>query len=115
LEFLPPEVREGLEAARKRERRKQSKLHVSVGDTVFPVLRFLQVGFALDGVHGEPSHGNPSARDRPHRAIRYARPYRGLGADQAGCPIVMHNQGGMPRGGSDFEWQINGTLGEIYA
>ena len=47
LEFLPTEVREGLEAARKREQRKRSRLHVQVGDAVFPVLRFWQDGFAL--------------------------------------------------------------------
>jgi hypothetical protein len=49
LEFLPTEVRDGLEAARKREQRKRSRLHVQVGDAVFPVLRFWQDGFALDG------------------------------------------------------------------
>lgn len=48
LEFLPTEVREGLEAARKREQRKKSRLHVQVGDAVFPVLRFWHDGFALD-------------------------------------------------------------------
>ena len=49
LEFLPNEVREGLEAARRREQRRKSKLHVQVGDAVYPVLRTWQGGFALDG------------------------------------------------------------------
>ncbi|MDQ2066444.1 hypothetical protein Q9295_08670 [Xinfangfangia sp. CPCC 101601] len=49
LEFLPIEVREGLDAARKREQRKRSRLHVQLGDAVFPVLRLWQNGFALDG------------------------------------------------------------------
>lgn len=48
LEFLPKEVREGLEAARMREARKRSRLRVEVGSAVFPVLRFWADGFALD-------------------------------------------------------------------
>ncbi|WP_149588979.1 hypothetical protein [Tabrizicola flagellatus] len=48
LEFLPIEVREGLEAARKRDQKRRSRLRVKVGDAVFPVLRFWDNGFALD-------------------------------------------------------------------
>jgi hypothetical protein len=48
LEFLPKEVREGLEAARKRDHKRKSRLRVEVGDAVYPVLRFWQDGFALD-------------------------------------------------------------------
>lgn len=48
LEFLPHYVREGLEAARKRDERKRSRLRVHVGDAVYPILRMWQDGFALD-------------------------------------------------------------------
>jgi hypothetical protein len=48
LEFLPKEVREGLEAARKKELKRKSRLRVEVGDAVYPVLRFWHDGFALD-------------------------------------------------------------------
>lgn len=48
LEFLPKEVRDGLEAARKRAQRNKSRLRVQVGDAVYPVLRFWHDGFALD-------------------------------------------------------------------
>jgi hypothetical protein len=48
LEYLPKEVREGLEAARKRANKRKSRLRVQVGDAVFPVLRFWDEGFALD-------------------------------------------------------------------
>lgn len=48
LEFLSKEVREGLEAARKQEQRRRSRLRVQVGQTIFPVLRFWDDGFALD-------------------------------------------------------------------
>ncbi|WP_102222828.1 hypothetical protein [Acidimangrovimonas sediminis] len=48
LEHLPVEVRQGLEMARKREARKRSRLRVHVGETVYPVLRLWESGFALD-------------------------------------------------------------------
>lgn len=48
LEFLPKEVREGLEAARMRDLKKRSRLRVQVGDAVYPVLRFWHDGFALE-------------------------------------------------------------------
>jgi hypothetical protein len=47
-EFLPKEVREGLEAARKQALRQKSRLRVHAGDHVFPVLRFWESGFSLD-------------------------------------------------------------------
>lgn len=47
-EFLPKEVREGLEAARKRDQRKKSRLRVHAGDAIYPVLRIWDGGFALD-------------------------------------------------------------------
>jgi hypothetical protein len=47
-EFLPREVREGLELARKRDLRRKSRLRVRVGDAVFPILRFREDGFSLD-------------------------------------------------------------------
>lgn len=48
LEFLPKEVRDGLDAARMRALKKKSRLRVQVGDAVFPVLRFWEDGMALD-------------------------------------------------------------------
>lgn len=48
LEFLPEEVRAGLDAARRKDQRRRSRLRVQVGDAVFPVLRFWDQGFALD-------------------------------------------------------------------
>lgn len=48
LEFLPREVREGLERARLRDARRMSRLRVQVGDAVFPVLRLWEDGIALD-------------------------------------------------------------------
>ena len=47
-EFLPKEVREGLELARKRDLKKKSRLRVAVGEEIFPVLKFWDTGFSLD-------------------------------------------------------------------
>lgn len=48
LEFLPKDVRDALDAARKLELKRKSRLRVQVGEAVFPVLRFWHDGFALD-------------------------------------------------------------------
>lgn len=49
LEFLPKEVRDGLDAARMRDQNRRSRLRVQVGEAVFPVLRLWHDGLALDG------------------------------------------------------------------
>ncbi len=48
LEFLPKDVREGLDAARKRKTKAQTRLRVRVGEKEFPLLRYWDEGFALD-------------------------------------------------------------------
>lgn len=48
FEFLPREVREGLEKARLAKARRKSRLRVQVGEAVFPVLRLWHDGMALD-------------------------------------------------------------------
>ncbi len=46
--FLPKEVQEGLDLARKRDLKKRSRLRVHVDDAVYPVLKFWETGFSLD-------------------------------------------------------------------
>lgn len=53
-DFLPKEVRAGLEKARKTALRKKNRLRVHAGGDIYPVLRFWERGFALD------------AEDAPH-------------------------------------------------
>ena len=48
LEYLPNEIREGLDTARKAQAKRKSRLRVQVGEAVFPILRFWHDGFALD-------------------------------------------------------------------
>ncbi len=48
LNFLSKEVRDGLEAARKLDRNRKSRLRVQVGEAVFPILRFWDEGMVLD-------------------------------------------------------------------
>ncbi len=47
-EFLPKEVREGLEMARKHAMLKKSRLRVRIGDDAYPVLKLWETGFTLD-------------------------------------------------------------------
>lgn len=49
LEFLPEDIVKGLDLARHRARRPRARLHIQIGEAVFPVLRFWQGGLALDG------------------------------------------------------------------
>lgn len=48
LEFLPNDVRDGLEAARQRDSRRKSRLRVQLGAAVFPVLRLTDDEMQLD-------------------------------------------------------------------
>ncbi|MCB1390410.1 MAG: hypothetical protein KDK12_14905 [Rhodobacteraceae bacterium] len=48
FEFLPEDIRRGLQAARKRADRKGSRLSVHAGDEVFPILRLSETGFVVD-------------------------------------------------------------------
>lgn len=47
-DYLPKEVREGLEAARKREQRKRSRMRIEVGGESFTILRYWDTGFAVE-------------------------------------------------------------------
>ena len=49
LEFLPEDIRAGLAQAQRRAQRRQSRLHIQLGDMVFPILRFWESGLSLDG------------------------------------------------------------------
>lgn len=48
LEFLPKEVREGLDLARRKDQNRKSRLRLQVGEAVYPVLRLWDDGLALD-------------------------------------------------------------------
>ncbi|NEP76586.1 hypothetical protein [Okeania sp. SIO2G5] len=47
-EFLPKDVRDGLEMARKHKLRKKSRMRVKAGDQTFTILRHWNTGFSLD-------------------------------------------------------------------
>lgn len=53
-EFLPKEVRAGLEEARRRDLVKRSRLRVLAGDEIYPILRQWEDGFSLDA--GQVAH-----------------------------------------------------------
>lgn len=56
-EFLPKEVREGLEMARKHALLKKSRLRVHIGEAVYPVLKLWENGFTLDAQEAPPLRG----------------------------------------------------------
>ena len=55
--YLPPEVQEGLDAARRKARLKASRLRVRSDDGEFPVLRSWDGGFSLDAEHAHNLRG----------------------------------------------------------
>lgn len=70
LEFLPDYLREGFENARKRQARRRSRLHVQVGDAVFPIQRLWADGFALDGALAPRLRGLVDVYDGPRHLLR---------------------------------------------
>ncbi len=48
MTVLPKEVQDGLDQARRRERRRRARWRVAVGELTYPVLEFRDSGFALD-------------------------------------------------------------------
>lgn len=46
--YMPKEVRDGLEAARKRGTKDRSRLRIKVGGESFTILRYWDTGFAVD-------------------------------------------------------------------
>ncbi len=55
--YLPKEVQEGLEIARKRDLKKRARLRVRVGDKTYPILRTLDKGFVLDRENADHLRG----------------------------------------------------------
>ncbi|RPE63206.1 hypothetical protein EDD53_2803 [Pacificibacter maritimus] len=56
-DFLPKEVREGLELARKRDLKRRSRLRVRTDENVYPILRLWDNGFAVDRENAERLRG----------------------------------------------------------
>ncbi len=48
MSYLPKEVRDGLDQARKHKQRKKSRMRVKSGDQTFTILRYWDQGFSLD-------------------------------------------------------------------
>ena len=48
LEFLPQDVRDGLDAAQRRASKRRSRLRVQVGEAVYPILRLHEEGMVID-------------------------------------------------------------------
>ncbi|MCJ8138468.1 hypothetical protein [Falsirhodobacter halotolerans] len=64
LEFLTEELREGLRSAR-RTRQRGSRLHIQLGDTVFPLRRMWGTGLSVDAARLEHLRGLVDIYDGP--------------------------------------------------
>lgn len=49
MQFLPKDVQDGLDAARKGGQQRKSRLRVELSGQAYPILKFWKDGFALDG------------------------------------------------------------------
>lgn len=70
LEFLPEDIRRGLELARTRAERKGSRLSVHVGDAVYPIYALGDVGFSVDAVRVPRLRGFVDIFDGPRHLSR---------------------------------------------
>lgn len=70
LEFLPEDIRKGLEAAQARAARKGSRLCVHVGDAVFPIVRLMDEGFTVDATRVPRLRGFVDIFDGPRHLSR---------------------------------------------
>lgn len=57
LEFLPKEIRDGLDAARMRDQKRHSRLRVQLGEAAFPILKLWDDGFALEAKYSQHLRG----------------------------------------------------------
>ncbi len=86
LEFLPQDIRDGLAKARRRAWRRGSKLHVQLGDAVFPVLRFWPGGMALDaGLAPRRLRGLVDIYDGPRHVFQCLIVASALDGDELVC------------------------------
>lgn len=70
LEFLSRELRDGLEAAHKRRMRRKSRMHIRLGDAVYPVLRMWEGGFSLEPRFGHRLRGLVDLYDGPRHILQ---------------------------------------------
>jgi hypothetical protein len=65
LEYLPEDIRRGLQMAQARSRQGRHRLCVHVGDAVFPLLRLWDGGFAVSGARTPRLRGLIDIYDGP--------------------------------------------------
>ncbi|WP_227286341.1 hypothetical protein [Boseongicola sp. H5] len=63
--FLPKEVLDGLNAARKRDIKRRARRRVHVGENVYPILDYADEGFAVDAENAPNLRGLVDIYDGP--------------------------------------------------
>lgn len=70
IEFLPKEIREGLETARLRNLKKRSRLRVELGGQSYPILRRWDDGFSIPAERNGPLRGLVDIFDGPRHVFQ---------------------------------------------
>ncbi|WP_108484766.1 hypothetical protein [Oceaniglobus ichthyenteri] len=70
LEYLPQEVKDGLDKARRDAARRKGRMHVQVGDQEYVVLRYWDQGFALSAADAPHLRGHVDLYDGPRHMGR---------------------------------------------
>jgi hypothetical protein len=70
LEFLPQEVRDGLDAARRKQARRSARLRVMLGGETFPILRFWDDGFSVDAGQAARLRGSVDIFDGARHVVQ---------------------------------------------
>ena len=70
LELLPKDLLDGFRAARRRQARRRSRLHIRVGEAVFPILRQWPGGFSLDATSTPRLRGLVDLYDGPRHILQ---------------------------------------------
>lgn len=70
LELLPKHLLDGFHAAQRRQARRRSRLHIRVGEAVFPVLRQWPGGFSLDAASAPRLRGLVDLYDGPRHILQ---------------------------------------------
>lgn len=69
MEFLPVDIREGLERAQRRASPRSRRLAVHLGNAAYPILRFWEDGFAIDAATIQRLRGFVEIHEGPRQIL----------------------------------------------
>ena len=111
-EFLPKEVRVGLEEARKKHLRRSSRLRVTAGGETFNVLRYWDDGFSLDADHTSHLRGLVDIYDGSRHLYQSLIVASEVEAGELIC-TMKRSTPALDRAPLDFERDENAPVGYL--